>query len=200
MTSRIEHIRVGMRRNGASVKLKLRWDNSPKTCELVSAALPLEEDMWHAKYANHEIYVLLPVVEVFGEDPPGEWQCMYPAPGDLMYLFHPPGLLPKDIYSPDNPRRIVDVAYFYDRGITYTDRGVQTQAISLLRQPLSMTWRILPRHVLMCGRMDSWGSVCILKKLKRKRGYLCWLPYSVFDKGPFPSSCLCILFRHTSKF
>ena len=33
-----------------------------------------------------------------------------------MYLFHPPGLLPKDIYSPDNPRRIVDVAYFYDRG------------------------------------------------------------------------------------
>ena len=110
MTSRIEHIRVGMRRNGASVKLKLRWDNSPKTCELVSAALPLEEDMWHAKYANHEIYVLLPVVEVFGEDPPGEWQCMYPAPGDLMYLFHPPGLLPKDIYSPDNPRRIVDVA------------------------------------------------------------------------------------------
>ena len=115
MTSRIEHIRVGMRRNGASVKLKLRWDNSPKTCELVSAALPLEEDMWHAKYANHEIYVLLPVVEVFGEDPPGEWQCMYPAPGDLMYLFHPPGLLPKDIYSPDNPRRIVDVAYFYVR-------------------------------------------------------------------------------------
>ena len=70
----MQFIRVGMRRNGASVKLKLRWDNSPRTCELVGAALPIEGDMWHAKYANHEIYILLPVVEIFGEDPPGEWQ------------------------------------------------------------------------------------------------------------------------------
>ena len=97
MADEMQFIRVGMRRNGASVKLKLRWDNSPRTCELVSAALPIEGDLWHAKYANHEIYILLPVVEIFGEDPPGEWQCMYPAPGDLMYLFHPPGLLPKDL-------------------------------------------------------------------------------------------------------
>ena len=116
MADQMQFIRVGMRRNGASVKLKLRWDNSPRTCELVGAALPIEGDMWHAKYANHEIYILLPVVEIFGEDPPGEWQCMYPAPGDLMYLFHPPGLLPKNVYSPDSPRQIVDVAYFYDRG------------------------------------------------------------------------------------
>ena len=50
------------------------------------------------------------------EAPGGEWHCMYPAPGDLMDLFHPPGLLPKDLYSLDNPQRIVDVAYFYDRG------------------------------------------------------------------------------------
>ena len=116
MIDQLEFIRVGMRRNGSSVKLKLRWDNSPKTCEKVSKVLPIEGSMWHAKYANHEIYMLLPVVEIFGEDPPGEWQCMYPAPGDLMYLFHPPGLLPKDVYSPDNPTRVVDIAYFYDRG------------------------------------------------------------------------------------
>ena len=109
-------IEVGMKKNGSKVTLKLRWDKSPRTCEIVKKALPIEGDMWHAKYANHEIYMLHPVIEVFGEDPPGEWQCMYPAPGDLMYLFHPPGLLPKDIYDPLNPRQIVDIAYFYERG------------------------------------------------------------------------------------
>jgi len=116
MSETVQFVTLGMRRSGASVRLKLRWDHSPRTCEIVSRALPVEGDLWHAKYANHEIYMLLPVEEVFGEDPPGEWQCMYPAPGDLMYLFHPPGLLPPDVYSPDSPRRIVDIAYFYDRG------------------------------------------------------------------------------------
>lgn len=116
MTDKLELVHVGMRNKGASVTLRLRWDNSPKTCEIVSQALPIEGKLWHAKYANHEIYTLLPVVEAFGEEPPGEWQCMYPAPGDLMWLFHPPGLIPGDVSPPDNPRRIVDVAYFYDRG------------------------------------------------------------------------------------
>ena len=116
MADRLEFVRVGLRNKGASVKLRLRWDNSPRTCEVVSNALPLEDRLYHAKYANHEIYILLPVIEVFAQEPPGEWQCMYPAPGDLMWLFHPPGLLPKDVCPPDNPRRIVDMAYFYDRG------------------------------------------------------------------------------------
>ena len=112
----MKFVRVGLRNNGASVRLKLRWDNSPATCEIVSRALPFEGDLWHAKYANHEIYTLLPVAEVFGEDPPEEWLCMFPAPGDLMYIFHPSGLLPPDVYDPQNPRRIVDIALFYDRG------------------------------------------------------------------------------------
>lgn len=116
MNSKLQYVRVALRNNGTSVKLKLRWDMSPKTCEIVSKALPFGGSMWHAKYANHEIYTLLPVEEVFGEDPPTEWLCMFPGPGDLMYIFHPPGLLPPDIYDPDNPRRIVDIALFYDRG------------------------------------------------------------------------------------
>ena len=116
MADRLEFVRVGFRNHGTSVKLKLRWDNSPRTCEIVANALPVEEKLWHAKYANHEIYVLFPVVEIFGEEPPGEWQCMYPAPGDLMWLFHPPGLLPPEVCPPDNPCRVVDMAYFYDRG------------------------------------------------------------------------------------
>jgi len=113
---RLEYVRVGMRRNGTNIRLKLRWENSPDTCEVVSKALPVESQLWHAKYASNEIYILLPVVETFGRDPKGEWQCMYPAPGDLMWLFHPPGLIPGDLSPPHAPRRIVDVAYFYDRG------------------------------------------------------------------------------------
>lgn len=116
MSDRLEFVRVGLRNNGASAKLRLRWDNSPNTCEVVSGALPVEAQLWHAKYASNEIYILLPVAEIFGEDPPGEWQCMYPAPGDLMWLFHPPGLIPGDISPPHHPRKIVDIAYFYDRG------------------------------------------------------------------------------------
>ncbi len=116
MEDRLKYVRVGLRKNGASVKLKLRWDNSPKTCAIVSKALPFEGDLWHAKYANHEIYTLLSVAEVFGQDPPKEWLCMFPAPGDLMYIFHPDGLLPRNVYDPDNPQRIVDIALFYDRG------------------------------------------------------------------------------------
>ena len=109
-------IRVGVKNYDTTVTLKLRSDKSPLTCEIIENSLPFEGDMWHAKYANHEIYILLPVLEIFKKDPPGEWQCMYPAPGDLMYLFHPPGLLPKEIYDPYNPKKIVDIAYFYDRG------------------------------------------------------------------------------------
>ena len=116
MSDHIEHVLVGMRGRRASVRLRLRWDHSPKTCAVVARALPIEERLWHAKYANHEIYVLLPVEETFGEEPPGEWQCMYPAPGDLMWIFHPPGLLPPEVCPPDNPRRVVDMAFFYDRG------------------------------------------------------------------------------------
>ena len=116
MADRLKFVRVGMKNHGTSVKLKLRWDMSPKTCEIICKALPFGGSMWHAKYANHEIYTLLPVEEIFGADPPGEWQTMYPGPGDLIYIFHPPGLLPRDVYDPDHPRRIVDIALFYDRG------------------------------------------------------------------------------------
>ena len=56
MSDKLKYVRVGMRRNGASVKLKLRWDNSPHTCRIICDSLPFEGDMWHAKYANHEIY------------------------------------------------------------------------------------------------------------------------------------------------
>jgi len=114
--TRLEHVRVRLVKHGASIRLKLRWDNSPDTCKVVSAALPFQGRMWHAKYASSEIYTLLPVKKIFGRDPAREWECMYPNMGDLMWLFHPPGLIPGDVSPPDNPVRVVDIAYFYARG------------------------------------------------------------------------------------
>ncbi len=103
-----ERIRLGLRRQGASVTLKLRWDRSPATCEALVRRLPVEEQLWHAKYAHNEIYVL---VEAWEADPVFEWRCAYPGPGDFMYIPHPPGLLHKK-----SGGRLVDLAYFYERG------------------------------------------------------------------------------------
>lgn len=107
---RLSHIRVGLRRRGASVKLRLRWDRSPRTCRSVCDALPFEHDLWHAKYAHNEIYML---VAAWAPDPPREWACAYPGIGDLMYIPHPPGLLPKEFGS---DQHVIDLAYFYERG------------------------------------------------------------------------------------
>lgn len=105
---RPEFLRVGLRRRGVSVRLRLRWDRSPQTCWAVCRRLPVDDQIWHAKYAHNEVYALVPAWEA---DPPLEWACAYPGPGDLMYIPHPPGLLARE-----EGRRLVDLAYFYERG------------------------------------------------------------------------------------
>ena len=107
-------VRVGLRKRGVSTRLKLRWDKSPRTCAAVVKRLPIENQVWHAKYANNEVYTLVPM---FSEDPKGEWRCLYPGPGDLMYLPIETGFfLPPDAPPMDLSRGLVDVAYFYERG------------------------------------------------------------------------------------
>ncbi|MFO1055960.1 MAG: DUF3830 family protein [Dongiaceae bacterium] len=112
--SKLQFVTVGLRKRGASTRLKLRWDRSPRTCAAIEARLPIENQVWHAKYANNEIYTLVPM---WGDTLPGEWRCFYPGPGDLMYLpiesgfFLPPGAPDMDV-----SRGLVDVAYFYERG------------------------------------------------------------------------------------
>jgi hypothetical protein len=111
---RPEFVRVGLRKRGMTVRLKLRWDRSPWTCGAIVKRLPIENQIWHAKYANNEVYTLIPVGS---EAYRGEWRCIYPGPGDLMYLpiepgfFMPPGAPPMDA-----SKGLIDVAYFYERG------------------------------------------------------------------------------------
>src|SRR4051794_29351345 len=107
-------IRLGLRKRATSVVLRLRWDRSPLTCSAVLRQLPVEGQAWHAKYANNEIYTLTPP---FDDLPPMEWGCVYPGPGDLLFIpipagaFLPPGAPPMDV-----SRGLVDYGYFYDRG------------------------------------------------------------------------------------
>lgn len=110
------HIRVGLRRRDASVVLRLRWDRSPLTCAAVVRRLPVENQVWHAKYANNEIYTLTPP---FDEPPPPEWVTVYPGPGDLLHIPIPPGaFLPPGAPAMDVDRGLVDYGYFYERGNT----------------------------------------------------------------------------------
>lgn len=111
---RMEFVTVGLKKRGVSTRLRLRWDRSPRTCREIVNRLPLEGQAWHAKYANNEVYLLVPM---FGEDPRAEWRCLYPGPGDLMYIPVESGAsVPQGGPDSDTTRGIVDIAYFYERG------------------------------------------------------------------------------------
>lgn len=118
---KLEFIRVGLRKRGVSTRLRLRWDRSPMTCAAVAPILPVEGQVFHAKYANNEIYCLVPMVEKI---PPSEWRCLYPGPGDLLFSpidsGHSANLVNNALagYLPpmDPDKGILDFAFFYERG------------------------------------------------------------------------------------
>jgi hypothetical protein len=108
-----QFVTVRLDRRAASVRLKLRWDNSPETCRTLVDMLPVKTQVWHAKYANNEVYVLVESPKIL---PPPEWRTVYPAPGDLLYIPVPYGLpLPASVPKADRERGLLDIAYFYDR-------------------------------------------------------------------------------------
>ena len=112
---RLKHIRYGMRNRSASLELRLRWDRSPKSCAALVDALPIEGPAFHGKYANFEVYTLVPMVAA--GDPGAEWKCIYPGPGDLMFIPVYPGIiLPPGAPPMDQERGILDIAFWYERG------------------------------------------------------------------------------------
>ncbi len=119
--AQLQYVRVGLRKRGASTRLRLRWDRSPMTCTAVATILPVEGQVFHAKYANNEIYFLTPMVD---EPPPSEWRCLYPGPGDLLFLPVDSGhsgnlvnnALAGNLPPMDLKRGILDLAFFYERG------------------------------------------------------------------------------------
>lgn len=112
---RPEFIRIGLKTRRANVKLRLRWDRSPLTCAALVPSLPIEGPAFHGKYANHEVYTLVPMVPA--GDPGAEWKMIYPAPGDFMFIPVYPGVvLPPGAPEMDRQRGILDLAFWYERG------------------------------------------------------------------------------------
>ena len=119
--SRLEYVRVGLRQRGASTKLRLRWDRSPQICAACVPMLPVESQVYHAKYANNEVYILTPMPDPV---PRHEWLCIHPGPGDLMFAPLEMGIsgnlasnaVSGQVPDMDPVRGILDWAFFYERG------------------------------------------------------------------------------------
>ena len=112
--ARPTHVKLELVKRAVSVDLKLRWSSAPENCRALLGLLPLRRQVWHAKYANNEIYLLCRTPE---PKPRPEALTMYPSRGDLMMLPLPQGIpLPKDLPGIESGDPVLDVAYFYEGG------------------------------------------------------------------------------------
>ena len=108
------YIEVTLTKRGVGCVAELLDDLAPKTCEAVWQALPQEGDAFHAKFANNEVYTLVPP---FASDEIGlENPTILPIPGDLLYFFFPPGMITRpDVLDVAARTGLVDLAIFYGR-------------------------------------------------------------------------------------
>jgi hypothetical protein len=107
-------IEVVLEKRGVRAVAELLDDDAPKTCQAVWDALPLSGPVYHAKWANNEIYILTPP---FAAEEPGlENATVFPIPGDILYFFVPPGAtVPEDIREQARQTGVIDLAVFYGR-------------------------------------------------------------------------------------
>jgi hypothetical protein len=108
------YIEVILEKRGVRCVARLLDEEAPHTAEAVWRALPQTGDVYHAKYANHEIYTLVPV---FADKPGFENRTITPIPGDLVYFYIRPGTwVPKEAVELEaDSLAVVDLAIFYDR-------------------------------------------------------------------------------------
>ena len=108
------HVTLNLIKRDTSIDLRLRWHTAPENCQALIDLLPISRQVWHAKYANNEIYLLCQEPD---PAPQPEAVSMYPSRGDLVFLPLPVGVpLPKDLPGIDDGRSVLDIAYFYEAG------------------------------------------------------------------------------------
>ncbi len=110
MARRIE---IMLEQRGIRAVAELMEEEAPRTCAAVWNALPQSGPVWHAKFANNEIFML---TEPFAPEEPGrENGTVFPIPGDLLYFFIPPGTpVPAEVKE-QAANGLVDLAVFYGR-------------------------------------------------------------------------------------
>jgi hypothetical protein len=103
------------RRDVACVALLLD-ERAPVTCELVWNNLPASGGLWHAKYASHEVFCLVPPMD--GPAPGSENTTIVPTMGDVAYFsFSPEELAPGQLEEAGlgEASGAVNLAVFYER-------------------------------------------------------------------------------------
>lgn len=119
------YITITLDKRGVSCKARLLDDAAPCTCQVLWDALPLSAPVFHGKYAQNEIYTLLPA---FAEQDPGrENTTVTPIPGDVCWFTFQGDDLANPVYA-ENPTygyeaeeehramtSIIDLAIFYGR-------------------------------------------------------------------------------------
>lgn len=111
MTRKIE---ILLEKSGVRAVAELCEEDAPWTVSAVWDALPLSGSIYHAKWANNEVYILVPpfAKEEFGK----ENATVFPIPGDILYLPVPPGnKVPPDIREQCRQTGLIDLAIFYGR-------------------------------------------------------------------------------------
>jgi hypothetical protein len=112
-------VEVSLEERGVRCTARLLTDRAPVTCAAVWEALPLGNDVYHAKYARNEIYTLVPPFAP--QEPPLENPTVTPVPGDLCYFTFAGAQLGTASYGYEataahrDRATVVDLALFYER-------------------------------------------------------------------------------------
>jgi hypothetical protein len=110
------YMEIALEKRGVSCVARLLEAEAPLTCDIVWSALPQGGDAFHAKYANNEVYCLVPPLR--GAEPGLENSTLMPIPGDVVYFYFPAGHLPQAVREQHGLAGLpgfVDLAVFYGR-------------------------------------------------------------------------------------
>lgn len=117
-------MKITLEKREASCIARLLDDDAPQTCDAIWEALPLSNDVWHAKYASNEIYCMVPPL---AQQPRLENPTLTPIPGDVMYFSFPAGQFLRSFRTErgiDGYDSVVDLAVFYGRNNFLWDPSV----------------------------------------------------------------------------
>ena len=99
---------------GVRAVAELCEEDAPITSAVVWDALPLSGQAYHAKWANNEVFFLVPpfAKQEFGK----ENATVFPIPGDLLYIPIAPGhKVPPELSEQCRKTGLIDIAIFYGR-------------------------------------------------------------------------------------
>ena len=110
------YIDIKLERRGVACVALLLDERAPTTCDLVWNNLPASGGLWHAKYASHEVYCLVPQMD--GPAPGIENSTIVPTKGDVAYFaLSAAELAPGQLEEAGlaEARAVVNLAVFYER-------------------------------------------------------------------------------------